>query len=144
MTINIQNKSVAKANGNRIRGNCKPVFCITTGEIYTSVTDAAEKIGVTVSAMSCAVTGKMKTCNGKRFCYVTKLTEHIEEISESINQKVDVYTEYTNWHRANEKVAHHKANCDKLRQKLEREMKMLKMAETEVNELKENSGMWMN
>lgn len=144
MEIRIHNKSVANANGTHTRGNCKPIFCITTGEIYTSVTDAAEKIGVTVSAMSSIITGKTKTCNGKRFCYVSKLTEHIEEISESINQKTDVYNEYTNWHRANAKVAQHKANCDKLRQRLEREMKMLEMAETEVKSLKENNNMWRN
>ena len=144
MTINIHNKSVANANGTHTRGNCKPIFCITTGEIYTSVTDAAEKTGVTISAISSVITGKTKVCNGKRFCYVAKMTEYIEEISDSINQKVSVYNEYTNWHRANEKVAQHKANCDKLRQRLEREMKLLEMAETEIANLKSNNKMWRN
>lgn len=80
--INIQKESFIKAHGIHHRKNHKPVMCITTGEIYASVLDAAEANGVSYSAMSWVCCGRMKSCKGKRFCFVANVTEHLDEIAE--------------------------------------------------------------
>ena len=83
MTINIQKCSNVTVVGHHNHKNCKPVYCIDTGEIYASALDAANANGVTHPPMSNNLTGKTKTCNGKRFCYVSKMMEHLEEITEA-------------------------------------------------------------
>ena len=83
MTFNIQNASIINVEGNRNHKNCKAVYCITTGEVYASVLDAAEKNGVSKSAMSWAISGHSKTCKGKRFCLVHQIVEHLDEIAEN-------------------------------------------------------------
>ena len=83
MTINIQKCSNVTVTGHHTHKNCKPVYCIDTGEIYASALDAAAANGVTHPTMSNALTGKYKTCNGKRFCYLSKMMEHLEEINEA-------------------------------------------------------------
>lgn len=126
--INVQNESNVRAEGHRVKGNCKPVFCITTGEVFTSVSDAAEKLGVTSSTVSWVITGRMATCKGVKLCLISDVVEHLDEIAESIQQK-NVFCGY---HKATQKAAQHKANITKLQQKLEKEMKLLEMAESEV------------
>ena len=83
MTINIQKCSNVTVTGYHKSKNCKPVYCIDTGEIFASATDAAEANGVYASTMSATLTGVTKKCNGKRFCYVSKMMEHLEEITEA-------------------------------------------------------------
>lgn len=94
MTINIRRATNVKAVGHHINGNSKPVFCITDGAVYASVIDAAEKTGATQSNMSAAVTGKIKTCKGKRYCFISNVMEHLDEIAENLkirNEKVAAY-----------------------------------------------------
>ena len=50
-TVNIQNKATIKAEGKLNSAHCKPVICIDDGRTFTSVTDAAEQIGVAVGTM---------------------------------------------------------------------------------------------
>ena len=88
MTINIQNASNVNVTGHRTNKNCKAVYCITTGEIYASVIDAAEANNVTVAAMSGALCGRTKICNGKRFCYVSRMMEHLEEINTANRMRI--------------------------------------------------------
>ena len=79
--IVINNKATVNANGKLNSGNCKPVICLDTGEVYTSVTDAAEKNGTRLCNMSQVVCGKIKTTGGKRFCLLSELNEHLDEMS---------------------------------------------------------------
>lgn len=83
MTINIQKCSNVTVIGHHNHKNCKPVYCIDTGEMYASALDAAKANGICPSPMSSHLTGKTKSCNGKRFCYVSKMMEHLEEINEA-------------------------------------------------------------
>lgn len=94
MTITIHDKKEIVAQGIHTNKNCKPVFCITTGEIFASVTDAAKANNVDISTMTGTLTGKSKTCNGKRFCLLSKCTEHIDEISETIAIRESKATKY--------------------------------------------------
>ena len=87
--ITIHNKTEVKAQGKHTNKNSKPVLCINTGEIFVSVLDAAEKAGVTASSMSRAVTGSRGkiTCKGKRYCFISDVMSHLDEISHHINER---------------------------------------------------------
>jgi hypothetical protein len=49
---------------------CSPVICVDTEEIFESVTAAAQRHGVSTSAISAAAKGKCKTCKNYRWRYV--------------------------------------------------------------------------
>jgi hypothetical protein len=139
MTITIQKTSTVKTEGTRINGNCKPVLCITTGEIFSSASDAAEAMGVCASAMSWILTGRAKTCKGKRFCYVANVTEHLDEIAECMRareQKVAAYNELMAQqealHKAKEKYAKCKAKVEELTEALNKATHLMKEAESEL------------
>lgn len=136
MTINIQKATNVNAVGVHFNGNSKPVFCITDGSVYASVTDAAEKVGATVGNMSAALTGKSNTCKGKRYCFISEVMTHLDEISENINarnEKIAAYdamiAEQTAKREAQANLAKHQANIEALRLKLEREMALMQEAE---------------
>lgn len=140
MTINIKRAANVTAVGHHTNGNCKPVFCITDGAVYASVTDAAEKNGVHPVNMSNVVTGKTKTCKGKRYCFVASVMDHLDEISENLkirNEKVASYdamiAEQNAKREAQENLAKHKAKCEELRARLEKEMALMKEAEELCN-----------
>lgn len=146
MTITVLKETNVTAQGTPRNRNCKPVFCITTGEIFTSVGDAAEAIGVDISTMSHFLLGRNKTCKGKRFCYVTNITEHLEEISQqtqSRNEKVLAYdkamAKKEAFGKATEKLAKHRAKYEKLAKDLEREIDLMHEAEREVDMLKQQN-----
>ena len=63
------------------RNSAKPVYCITDGKIYASVTDAAIAENVHVTAVSMTCRGKQKTTNGKQFCFIRDLKNHILDIA---------------------------------------------------------------
>lgn len=84
--IIIQKEATVNANGNTYSRHTKPVICLTTGETYTSCQDAAEANGVHFSSMSLHCSGKSKTCNGKRYCYVVDLPNHLEELSMTLQK----------------------------------------------------------
>lgn len=75
--------------------NCKPVLCITTGEVFPSLTDAAAMNNVTVSAMSLATSKKNKVCKGKRFCLVSELSMHeLTELTEAMRASAEKAAKY--------------------------------------------------
>ena len=95
-TITIHNKTEIKAEGTRSHKGCKPVFCITTGEVFASVLDAAEKAGVTPGTMSYAITHSSQgtTCKGNRYCFISEVMAHLEEISQFINLREEKVAAY--------------------------------------------------
>lgn len=90
--ILIQPKSIIKGKGKRSNGNTNAVICMTTGEVFTSCTDAAEKIGTTVGHMSCVCRGHGHTAKGRKFCYVKDIDEHLGEVVDCI-RKANMYDE---------------------------------------------------
>ena len=79
--IIITSESMMTAEGKATNANRKPVYNITTGDVYTGVMDAAEKLGVHFTAVSSACLGKSKTCKGYRLCFVADMPRHYEEIA---------------------------------------------------------------
>lgn len=91
MKIVITRESTINAIGKQRNANRKEVFCITDGKIYASGLDVAEAIGVTGAAISQNVTGIAHTCAGKKFCFAKDVAEHLEEISESMQNRQKMY-----------------------------------------------------
>lgn len=155
MTINIQKCSNVTVVGHHSGRNTKAVYNITTGAIYASVLDAADAIGVTQGAVSYALDDNHKRkCKGMRFCFLSKVMEHFEEITEQnriraerdrINtEKIAAYDAIIAKERAQRereeaerrrkveaetRRAKHEAKCEELRARLEKEMKLLYEAE---------------
>lgn len=92
MEVTIQQPAKMVAKGKRCNGNTNAVLCISTGQVFTSCTDAAEQMGTKQSNMSNACRGVAKTTGGKRFCYVKDINEHLDEVAESI-RKANMYDE---------------------------------------------------
>ena len=141
MTINIQKAGTVNVTGHHIRGNSKPVFCITDGSVYASVTDVAENFGVHMTAVSQVLNGKVRTCKGKRYCFISEVMAHLNEIAENFqirNAKIEAYdamiAEQNAKKEAQENLAKHKAKCEELRQKLENEIRLLEEAQAIVDE----------
>ena len=142
MTITTKKTSTITVEGTHTRRHCKPVFCITNGKIYASVTDAAEAIGASVWAVSNTVNRKQKTVKGIKLCLVSDMADYVEEIAESIyalHPKAIAYdaiiTEQKRRDEANEKLRRHREACEKLRKQMEIEMQKLAEAEAEVKSL---------
>ena len=146
MKITVTNESKVNATGEHFNGNAKPVYCISTGEIFASVTDAAKAIGSSTNNLSAHLTGITAHCKGKRLCYLSKVTENLDEIASEFrirNEKVAAYdkflAEQEAIRKANEELAKHKANAEKLRTQLEKEMELWKAAEAQLNALTETN-----
>ena len=140
MTINIKRAANVTVIGRHTNGNCKPVFCITDGSVYASVTDAGEKNCVHPVSISNVCLNKQRRANGKRYCFVSDVMEHLDEIAENLkirNEKVAHYdamiAEQNAKKEAQENLAKHKAKCEELRAKLEKEMELLQKAEELCN-----------
>lgn len=85
-TLKIQNVAyVNEAQGKRRNRNAKPVMCVETGNIYASVTDAAEMMGCTVQTMSIVIDKPNRTAKGMHFIFLNHLNENIGRIGTRIN-----------------------------------------------------------
>lgn len=140
MTITIQKVSNIKVTGTHSNGNSKPVFCITTGEVYASQYDAAEANNMHPSTLSNLISNNGTSRSGKRFCFVANIVEYIDEIAECSRirtMKVKAYDEAEAKkeaaRKAEEEYKKRKANCEMLQQKLAKEMMLLSEAEKNLN-----------
>ena len=146
MKITVTNDSKVNATGEHFNRNAKPVYCISTGEIFASVTDAAKAIGSSTNNLSAHLTGVTSHCKGKRLCYLSKVTENLNEIASEFrirNEKVAAYdkflAEQEAIRKANEELAKHKANVESLRKRLAEEQALMLEAEEKLNTLTETN-----
>ncbi len=91
--ISVQKESIIKGKGKRTNGNTNAVLCISTGEVFTSMSDAAEHYGVTTGNFSVACRTPNRTVKGKKFCYIKDINNHLHEVSDAI-YKANMYDEY--------------------------------------------------
>ena len=91
--ITIQHKAIIRGKGKSCNGNTNAVLCITTGDVFTSCTDAAMNADSTIGHMSHVCRGNGNTVKGKRYCYVKDINEHLDEVTESI-RKANMYDEF--------------------------------------------------
>lgn len=85
--ITIAKESKVTAIGQSRNANRKEVICLDTGTVYTSVTDAAEAIGVTAGAVSIALNKPNAKCHGKKYIFAKDAVEHLGDISASMASK---------------------------------------------------------
>ena len=96
-TINIQNEANIKAEGKLNSVRCKPIICIETGEVFTSVTDAAEHFGVYAQNLSLHLTGKRRSIKGKHFCYLSRVTESLDSIVTRLRETSAIEADAKKW-----------------------------------------------
>lgn len=119
----IKKEAIINANGEHTSKNAKPVICITTGERYTSCSDAAKANGMTQANMSIACLKKAKTKKGMEFCYVSDVEENLEKLTNELRVKTNLLEKYAPLIAEMEA----KENAEKLR-KLEEEKKQKAIA----------------
>ena len=96
-TINIQNEANIKAEGQFNSRRCKPVICVDNGKVFTSMLDAAEYAGVANSSMVVHLQGKTRTCGGKHFCYLSRVTESLDSIVTRLRETAAVEDDAKKW-----------------------------------------------
>ena len=79
-TINMQHEANVQAEGKLNSKHCKPIICIETGEVFSSVTDAAECAEVTMTMMSGHLGGYYRSVKGKHYCYLSRVNESLNTI----------------------------------------------------------------
>jgi chromosome segregation ATPase len=96
-TINIQDKANIAAEGKLNSRHCKPIICLETGEVFTSVTDAAESIGCSANNLSTHLTGKRRHIKGKHFCYLSRATESLDVIVSRLRETSSMEEDARKW-----------------------------------------------
>ena len=96
-TIIINEKATIEAKGDFSSGHCKPIICIDTGEVYTSVTDAAEAVGTALSNMCVHLSGKTRSVKGKRFCYLSKVNGSLDAIVTRLRETSEMEAKAKMW-----------------------------------------------
>ena len=74
-TINIHREAIINAIGKYNSGHCKPAVCLETGDIYSSIKDAANKAEVSYSLMNGHLHGKFKSVKGKHYRYLSDVLD---------------------------------------------------------------------
>jgi chromosome segregation ATPase len=96
-TINIHNNTNINAEGKLNSKHCKPVICLETGEVFSSVTDAADAVGRNAQNLSYHLTGKLKSFAGRHYCYLSKATESLDAIVTRLRETSSMEDDARKW-----------------------------------------------
>ena len=94
MNVILAKETTLNAKGKRNNGRCKAVICITTGERYSSVTDAAEHEGVHWTSISNCCTGRTQTANGKVWRFA-KEGDCVDALAGTLQEKLALLEKYS-------------------------------------------------
>lgn len=137
--VTIQKPAKMIAQGKRCNGNTNAVLCISTGQVFTSCSDAAEQNDVHIANMSNVCRGVQKTAKGKKFCYVKDINEHLDEVAESI-RKANMYDEFMTRKEKHQQLVNALGNAEYkvslIEYDIERLHEQLKQAHLEVEKAK--------
>ena len=155
-TINMQHEANIQAEGKLSGRSCKPVICLETGEVFSSMTDAAENIGASIQHMSNHLTGRYRSIHGKHYCYVSRVTESLDTILTRLRETAAIEEDAKKWkaykaeqetkriaeqkrqdaiNKAKEKVARCDEICNVLAEKYNDAMNNLRRAQMELEAL---------
>lgn len=151
MTITIKNRAIINAEGTHSNGHCKEVFCKTTGKFYTSLSDAAHSVNGSVGTMSCAMKHKNGVYKGKKWCYVSDIEAHLDDIATDIRANIEKVLAYDALMTKKEEIkreeailAEHEAKMEdicrkinELQNELLHEDRVVSEAKERINALKE-------
>lgn len=137
--VTIQKPAKMIAKGKRCNGNTNAVLCISTGQVFTSCADAAEQAGTGQANMSRACRTIGAKANGKSFCYVKDINEHLDEVAESI-RKANMYDELMTKREKHQQLVNALGNAEYkvslIEYDIERLHEQLKQAHLEVEKAK--------
>lgn len=94
MTITIKNRAIINAEGTHTNGNCKEVFCKTTGKFYTSLSDAAHAVKGSVGTMCLAMKKRNGVYKGMKWCYVADIEANLDDIATDIRENLEKVMAY--------------------------------------------------
>lgn len=134
ITLQVSKDAKAIAIGED-RKNAKPVLCIDTGLIYASLTDAAEDIGVSVTALSSCLRGKTNSCKGMSWCFVKESANHIDDITGRIRQAKDEKDALKEYRRYTKELFTLREKETKLKQELDEVARMIEQAKHNLDAL---------
>lgn len=151
MTITIKNFATINANGTRNHGNNKPVFNMTTGAFFASLKDAAKSVDGSIGTMSCALKHRKGVYKGMKWCYVSDIEAHLDELAADIRANLEKALAYDALMAIKEEIrkeeaiqAEHEAKIADIRQQIEdlrnemlREMMLSTECDERINALKE-------
>ena len=135
--INIQHEANIKAEGKFNSKHCKAVICLETGEVFSSVTDAAEKAGLGAQNLSTHLTGKKRTFGGKHYCYLSRVNESLDAIVTRLRETAAIEEDAKKWQA-------HQAKIDAERKAEERRQHAIAKAEAKVAALTEACAKYEN
>ena len=130
--INIQNEADIKAEGQFTSKRCKPVICVDNGKVFTSMLDAADYAGVANPSMVAHLQGKTRTCGGKHFCYLSRVTENLDAIVTRLRETAAVEADAKKWRE-------YQAEQEAIRKAEEKRAEDIAKAEALVAKLQEES-----
>lgn len=157
-TINIQNEANIQAEGKLSGKRCEPVICLETGEVFSSMKDAAEKEELHPSGLTNYFAGNQRTFGGKHWCYLSRVNESLDAIVTRLREANADAEAAHKWRayeaeqeakriakekhdaavaKAKEKVARCEEICDVLSEKYNDAMNNLRRAQMEL-EILEN------
>ena len=96
-TINMQHEANIQAEGKLSGRKCKPVICLETGEVFSSMTDAAEYTEVTTATMSNHLTGRYRSVRGKHYCYLSRVSESLDTILARLRETAAIEEDAKKW-----------------------------------------------
>lgn len=125
MTI-VKNAVAINAKGIHTNGNSKPIFCITTGELFASLSDAVHSRKGSIGTMSCAMKHRNGIYKGEKWCYVVDIEAHLDEIATDIRTSIEKTLAYDAMMAKKEEIkkeevirAEHETNIENLRKQID-------------------------
>ena len=91
-----------------------------------------------MAVLALAASGKIRTCKGKRWCYVQHIMQHLEEIAENTRvreEKVAAYDKIVGKEKRKQELGERKAKLAAMKAKIEKEAAEIAKAEAELNEV---------
>ena len=144
-TINMQHEANIQAEGKLSGRSCKPVICLETGEVFSSMTDAAESIGVSIQHMSNHLTGRYRSIHGKHYCYVSRVTESLATILTRLRETAAIEEDAKKWkayeaEQESKRIAKekHDAAVAKAKEKVESRRVICARIEAQLTEAEKN------
>ena len=140
-TINMQHEANIQAEGKLNSKKCKPIICIETGEVFSSVTDAAECAEVTMAMMSGHLSGRYRSVKGNHYCYLSRVSESLNTILTRLRETSAIEEDAKKWktyeaEQEAKRIAEQKRQdaINKAKEKVERAQEIYNTLTTKLNE----------
>lgn len=88
--IKIHDEAIINATGKYNSKHCKAVICKETGDVYTSVMDAAKAAGCHYSMMNGHLRGKFKYAKGKHYQYLSEALDNPDSVFAQLRKMSEV------------------------------------------------------